>query len=54
VAGHIFDRIGSFLSNFFVAGVILLPGILAYLLLLGKIEQMPSPGGDYRRANSHG
>ena len=43
VAGFIFDRTGSFGLNFIIAGVILIFGILCYLLLLGKIEQLPSP-----------
>jgi ACS family D-galactonate transporter-like MFS transporter len=43
VAGYIQDRTGSFALNFLIAGVILILGILCYLLLLGKIEQLPSP-----------
>jgi len=43
VAGYIADRTGGFAINFLVAGVVLLLGIAAYLLMLGKIEQLPSP-----------
>ena len=43
VAGYIADRTGSFGLNFIIAGVILVLGILCYLLLLGKIEQLPAP-----------
>jgi MFS family permease len=44
VAGIIFDRTGSFAANFLVAGVILIIGILCYLFLLGRIEQLQAPG----------
>jgi MFS family permease len=43
VAGIIFDRTGSFAANFLVAGVILIIGILCYLFLLGRIEQIQAP-----------
>ncbi|GHO93251.1 putative transporter YybO [Reticulibacter mediterranei] len=43
VAGYIADRTGGFAINFLVAGIVLLLGIAAYLLMLGKIEQLPSP-----------
>jgi sugar phosphate permease len=43
VAGYIFDRTGSFLLNFLVAGGILVVGILCYLFLLGRIEQIEAP-----------
>ena len=43
LAGYIFDRTGSFLLNFLVAGGILVLGILCYLFLLGKIEQIETP-----------
>lgn len=43
VAGFIFQSTGSFAINFIVAGVILVLGILCYLLLLGKIEQIRVP-----------
>jgi len=43
VAGYIFDRTGSFLLNFLVAGSILIVGILCYLFLLGRIEQLDAP-----------
>jgi len=43
LAGFIFDRTGSFLLNFLVAGGILVVGILCYLFLLGKIEQIEAP-----------
>ncbi len=42
VAGFILDRTHSFVLNFIIAGIILLFGILCYLLLLGKIEQLPA------------
>lgn len=44
VAGIIFDRTGSFAINFLVAGVILIVGILCYIFLLGRIEQIEAPG----------
>nr|HET6903367.1 MFS transporter [Ktedonobacteraceae bacterium] len=44
VAGFIIDRTGSFALNFLIAGAILVVGILCYLLLLGKIEQIQRPG----------
>jgi MFS family permease len=44
VAGLIIDRTGSFALNFLIAGAILVVGILCYLLLLGKIEQIQRPG----------
>jgi MFS transporter, ACS family, D-galactonate transporter len=40
VAGFIFAGTGSFAINFIVAGAILILGILSYLFLLGKIEQI--------------
>ncbi len=43
LAGFIFQSTGSFAINFIVAGVILVLGILCYLLLLGKIEQIQVP-----------
>ncbi len=43
VAGFVFDRTGSFALNFIIAAVILVIGILCYLLLLGKIEQIQWP-----------
>ena len=42
-AGYIFDTTHSFSLNFIIASVILILGILCYLLLIGKIEQIPSP-----------
>ena len=39
----IFDRTGSFLLNFLIAGAILVVGILCYLFLLGRIEQIEAP-----------
>ncbi|HLQ30294.1 MAG TPA: hypothetical protein VK140_13765 [Ktedonobacteraceae bacterium] len=44
MAGYIIDVTGSFALNFLIAGAILAIGILCYLLLLGKIEQIPVPG----------
>ena len=43
VAGIVIDRTGSFALNFIIAAVILVLGILCYLLLLGKIEQIQWP-----------
>jgi MFS transporter, ACS family, D-galactonate transporter len=43
LAGYIFDRTGSFLLNFLIAGAILVVGIFCYLFLLGKIEQIEAP-----------
>jgi MFS family permease len=43
VAGYVADRTGGFAINFLIAGAVLLLGIAAYLLMLGKIEQLPSP-----------
>ncbi len=49
VAGFVIDRTGSFALNFIIAGVILVVGILCYLLLLGKIEQIQRPGEEMPR-----
>jgi MFS family permease len=43
VAGFVLDRTGSFAINFLIAGVILLIGILCYVFLLGRIEQIQAP-----------
>jgi len=43
VAGYVADATGSFALNFVIAGVILVLGILSYLFLLGRIEQIPTP-----------
>jgi len=43
VAGYVFESTKSFTLNFVIAGIILVLGILCYLLLLGKIEQLPAP-----------
>lgn len=43
VAGFVFDRTGSFAVNFLIAGVILVIGILCYVFLLGRIEQIQAP-----------
>lgn len=43
VAGIVIDSTGSFALNFIIAAVILVLGILCYLLLLGKIEQIQWP-----------
>ena len=42
-AGFIFQSTGSFAANFLVAGAILVLGILCFLFLLGKIEQIKEP-----------
>ena len=48
VAGIVIDRTGSFALNFIIAAVILVLGILCYLLLLGKIEQIQWPDDMHR------
>lgn len=45
VAGFVFDRTGSFAANFLIAGAILVVGILCYVFMLGRIEQIEAPGG---------
>lgn len=50
VAGIVIDRTGSFALNFIIAAVILVLGILCYLLLLGKIEQIQWP--EYMHRNN--
>jgi MFS transporter, ACS family, D-galactonate transporter len=42
-AGFIFQSTGSFAANFLVAGAILVLGIICFLLLLGRIEQIQEP-----------
>ncbi len=42
VAGYVLDTTKSFVLNFIIAAVVLVLGILCYLLLLGKIEQLPA------------
>ncbi len=42
VAGYVLDTTKSFVLNFIIAAVVLILGILCYLLLLGKIEQIPA------------
>ncbi len=42
VAGFVLDTTNSFVWNFIIAAIILILGILCYLLLLGKIEQIPA------------
>lgn len=43
LAGIVADRTGSFALNFIIAAAILVAGILCYLFLLGKIEQIEAP-----------
>ncbi|MCL6454104.1 MAG: MFS transporter [Alicyclobacillus sp.] len=43
VTGYVVQFTGSFETAFVVAGVVLLLGILFYVVMLGKIEQIPSP-----------
>jgi hypothetical protein len=43
VAGFIFGSTGSFAANFFVAGAILVLGIVCFLFSLGRIEQIQKP-----------
>jgi hypothetical protein len=42
-AGFIFQSTGSFAANFLVAGAILVLGIICFLFLLGRIEQIQQP-----------
>jgi MFS transporter, ACS family, D-galactonate transporter len=42
-AGFILDSTGSFAVNFLVAGAVLVLGIICFLLLLGRIEQIQRP-----------
>jgi MFS transporter, ACS family, D-galactonate transporter len=42
VAGFVLDTTKPFVLNFIIAAIILVLGILCYLLLLGKIEQVPA------------
>ncbi len=48
VAGFVFDATKSFALNFVIAAIILVLGILSYLLLLGKIEQIQWPDDMHR------
>ena len=43
VAGYLLDATHSFTANFLVAAAILVLGILAFLFLLGRIEQIEQP-----------
>lgn len=43
LAGYIADTTGGFALNFLIAGGVLILGILAFVLMLGKIEQIPPP-----------
>lgn len=42
--GAIVTATGSFEGAFFVAGVVLLIGILSYVFVLGRLEPLPEPG----------
>ncbi|GHO86131.1 MFS transporter [Dictyobacter formicarum] len=44
VAGLVIDKTNSFAANFLIAGAILVIGILCFLFLLGRIEQIKMPG----------
>ncbi len=44
VTGFIVGSTGSFAIGFIVAGVVLAIGIICYVVLLGRIEQIPNPG----------
>lgn len=50
VTGAVVDLTGSFAGAFLVTGVVLLAGIACYTLVLGRIEQLPPPGGAPVRA----
>jgi dipeptide/tripeptide permease len=43
VTGFIVGATGSFAAGFVVAAIVLAIGILCYIFLLGRIEQIPSP-----------
>jgi sugar phosphate permease len=43
VVGFVFEATGSFAVNFLIAGAILVLGILSYVFLLGRIEQIQGP-----------
>lgn len=49
MAGFVIDTTGSFALNFIIAAVILVLGMLCYLLLLGKIEQIQWPDDMHRK-----
>jgi MFS family permease len=44
VTGFVIARTGSFVDAFLVAGLVLLAGVAAFTLLLGRIEGLPQPG----------
>ncbi|GLV56549.1 hypothetical protein KDH_33890 [Dictyobacter sp. S3.2.2.5] len=46
VAGLVIDKTNSFAANFLIAGAILIVGVLCFLFLLGRIEQIKMPGED--------
>lgn len=52
VAGFVFQVTGSFAINFIIAGAILVLGILSYLFLLGRIEQIESPFSEASERNA--
>jgi MFS transporter, ACS family, D-galactonate transporter len=45
VTGFVVDRTGSFHYAFIIGGLALLGGLLSYLFLMGKIEQIPAQQG---------
>jgi MFS transporter, ACS family, D-galactonate transporter len=42
LTGYIYDKTGSFTNAFIAAAFILVVGIMSYVFVLGKIEQLPS------------
>src|SRR5262249_51019291 len=50
VTGFVVDRTGSFHYAFIVGGFALLGGLLSFLLLMGRIEQIPPRPVDASRA----
>ncbi|GCE23376.1 MFS transporter [Dictyobacter kobayashii] len=51
VAGYILQATKSFAANFLVAGAILILGIISFLFLLGRIEQIPEPENLVEKVN---
>lgn len=51
LTGFVVDRTGSFHYAFIVGGVALLGGLLSYLFLMGRIEQIPAPAEQHAVAS---
>ncbi len=52
VTGFIVGRTHSFIDAFLVAGLVLLAGIAAFVLLLGRIEPLPEPAAQFESTGS--